>query len=119
MNSTLQTVFDSFYFPSEPSYLIPLHPELLLLKSDIALSHHNLDFYKPSDEFPLMNFFFFHFFKLIGIGCASVLKTNLSNGIRELSLKSKYKYFSVSPRKKVSILSLLGGGILVTSSREQ
>lgn len=66
---------------------------------------------------PLMNKT--HFFKLIGIGCASVLKTNLSNGIWELSPKSKYKYLSVSPRKKVSILSRLGGGILVTSSKEQ
>lgn len=55
---------------------------------------------------------------LIGNGWASVLKTNLSNGITESSPKSKYKYFNVSPRKNVSILSLLWGGTSVTSSND-
>ena len=54
----------------------------------------------------------------IGRGCASVLNTYLSNGIVELSPNSKYKYLSVSPRKNVSILSLLRGGIVVTSSSD-
>ena len=55
---------------------------------------------------------------LIGNGWASVLKTNLSNGITESSPNSKYKYFNVSPRKNVSILSLLWGGTSVTSSND-
>lgn len=54
----------------------------------------------------------------IGRGCASVLNTYLSNGIVELSPNSKYKYLRVSPRKNVSILSLLRGGTVVTSSRD-
>lgn len=54
----------------------------------------------------------------IGRGCASVLNTYLSNGIVELSPNSKYKYLRVSPRKNVSILSLLRGGTVVTSSSD-
>lgn len=48
----------------------------------------------------------------MGSGWASVLKTNLSRLIRSTSSeKSRKKYLSVSPRKKLSILSR-GSGLL-------
>lgn len=52
----------------------------------------------------------------MGRGWASVLKTYLSNWRSSASSeKSRYKYFSVSPRKKLSILSL-GPGLAGSST---
>jgi len=56
--------------------------------------------------------------RITGRGWASVLNTYLSSGRVLFSSNSKYKYFNVSPRKKVSILSLVEGGRLVTSSND-
>lgn len=47
-----------------------------------------------------------------------MLNTNLSKGITSLSPNSKYKYFNVSPKKKVSILSRFIGGTIVTSFKD-
>ena len=56
---------------------------------------------------------------LIGNGWASVLNTNWVNGRTFVSPNSRYKYFRVSPRKKVSILFFFGAGTDVTSSRDE
>ena len=52
-----------------------------------------------------------------GMGWASVLKTTLSSGISPWSSNSRKRYLSVSPKKKLSILSRLRGLELRTSSR--
>ena len=44
----------------------------------------------------------------IGRGCASVLKTHLSSGIRSSSEKIRYKYFNVSAKKKLCWTSSFG-----------
>ena len=53
----------------------------------------------------------------MGSGCASVLKTHLSSGKTSSSENSRNRYFRVSARKKLSILSvLLGYGVFVCLS---
>jgi len=67
---------------------------------------------------PVMNLPSSIFPPTIGRGWASVLKTNCVNGKTLVSPNNKYRYFRVSPRKKVSILSLFGAGMTVTSLRD-
>ncbi len=45
----------------------------------------------------------------IGIGWASVFKTQLSNDIKSSFENNKYKYFNVSARKKLCCTSSFGG----------